>query len=298
MAKLLNNYIWLADTIYKAGKISLEQINDKRRAQGYDPIPERTFHKWRKGIEQLLDIDIACERKNGYHYYIENNDELKKGNLRNWLLNTMSTNNLLVENKNLKNRIMVDDIPSGQTYLQPIIEAIKNGHKLKLTHLRFGSDSPNTSFVSPYCLRLNRQRWYLLADKAGSGLRTYGLDRILELEELDELFEYPEDFDPDTYFKGCIGVIVNESVPVQYVRLKVEEFQANYLRTLKLHESQNETERNSQFSIFELHVRPTFDFIQELKMQGDALEVLEPEWLRKTLLESALKVVNIYQKPK
>ena len=40
------------------------------------------------------------------------------------------------------------------------------------------------------------------------------------------------------------------------------------------------------------------DFIQELKMQGDALEVLEPEWLRKTLLESALKVVNIYQKPK
>ncbi len=298
MANQLNNYIWLADTIYKAGKISLEQINDKRRAQGYDPIPERTFHKWRKGIEEMLDIDIACERKNGYRYYIENNDDLKKGSLRNWLLNSISTSNLLVENKNLKHRIMVEDIPSGRTFLQPIIEAIKNNHQLELTYQRFTNQTPHTNVVNPYCLRLNKQRWYLLAEKVGVGLRTYSLDRFQQLKELDSTFLYPKDFDPNAYFYGCSGVIVNESVPVQYVRLKVEEFQANYLRTLKLHESQNETERNSQFSIFELHVRPTFDFIQELKMQGDALEVLEPEWLRKTLLESALKVVNIYQKPK
>ncbi|MCQ2208595.1 MAG: WYL domain-containing protein [Paludibacteraceae bacterium] len=293
MANLLNNYIWLADTIYKAGKISLEQINDKRRAQGYDPIPERTFHKWRKGVEDLMDISIACERKNGYRYYIENTDELKKGSLRNWLLNTMSTSNLLVENKNLKNRILVDDIPSGQTYLQPIIDAIKNGHQLELVHQSFWSD-PHTSIVNPYCLRLNRQRWYLLAEKIGSGLRTYGLDRILQLKELDTKFTYPDNFDPDAYFNGCIGVIVDEDYPVQCVRIKVNKMQANYLRTLKLHESQTEIENNNDFSIFELHVRPTIDFEQELRMQGADLEVLEPEWLRCKLLENAKKTIELY----
>ncbi|MCR5568674.1 MAG: WYL domain-containing protein [Paludibacteraceae bacterium] len=298
MANQLNNYIWLADTIYKAGKISLEQINDKRRAQGYDPIPERTFHKWRKGIEEMLDIDIACERKNGYRYYIENNDDLKNGSLRNWLLNTMSTSNLLVENKNLKHRIMVEDIPSGRTFLQPIIEAIKNNHQLELTYQRFTNQTPHTNVVNPYCLRLNKQRWYLLAEKVGVGLRTYSLDRFQQLKELDSSFLYPKDFDPNAYFYGCSGIIADPNYPVQRIRIKVKGMQANYLRTLKLHESQTEIERNNDFSIFELYVRPTFDFVQELMMQGADLEVLEPDSLRQQLLKNAQRLVDMYQQKK
>lgn len=295
MANLLNNYIWLADTIYKAGKISLEQLNDKRRAQGYDPIPERTFHKWRKGVEELMDININCERKNGYRYYIENSDELKKGSLRSWLLNTMSTNNLLVENKNLKNRIIVDDIPSGQTYLQPIIEAIKNNHQIELKHQSFWSEQ-HTSTVNPYCLRLNRQRWYLLGEKIGSGLRTYGLDRIQEMKELDTTFAFPEDFDADAYFDGCIGVIVDEDYPVQRVVIRVSNLQANYLRTLKLHESQTEIESDNKNTVFELRVRPTIDFVQELRMWGADLEVLAPEWLREQMLANAKETELLYLK--
>ena len=55
MAKnLLNKYVWLVETIYKAKKITYEEIN--RRWLDNDmsedkPLPIRTFHKWRIAIE-------------------------------------------------------------------------------------------------------------------------------------------------------------------------------------------------------------------------------------------------------
>ena len=55
MAKnLLNKYVWLVETIYKAKKITFEEINEKwmDEEQGYDektktikPLSLRTFHK-------------------------------------------------------------------------------------------------------------------------------------------------------------------------------------------------------------------------------------------------------------
>ena len=74
---LFDKYIWLVDTIYRAGKITFEEINERwlrsRLSEGED-IPLRTFHNWRIAIEQVFDININCNRKGGYYYYIENAD--------------------------------------------------------------------------------------------------------------------------------------------------------------------------------------------------------------------------------
>ena len=55
MAKnLLNKYVWLVETIYKAKKISFKDINrkwlDNDLSEGVD-LSKRTFHKWRIAIE-------------------------------------------------------------------------------------------------------------------------------------------------------------------------------------------------------------------------------------------------------
>lgn len=102
MAKnLINKYVWLVDTIYRAGHITYEEINEKWIDQGMDdnPIPLRTFHKWRIAAEEMFGLVIECERKGGYHYYIENRDEVKCGGLQTWLMNTISVSNLLMCNQ-------------------------------------------------------------------------------------------------------------------------------------------------------------------------------------------------------
>ena len=70
--------------------------------------------------------------------------------------------------------------------------------------------------------------------------------------------------------------------------------QSNYLRTLPLHATQQEIKRNEKESVFAYRLRPTFDFMQELRKYADAVEVLEPQWLRERILTDALSVCRLY----
>ena len=61
--------------------------------------------------------------------------------------------------------------------------------------------------------------------------------------------------------------------------------QREYLRTLPLHHSQQETETAEDYSVFTFRLRPTFDFQQELRRYGAAAEVLSPQWLRDVFIK-------------
>lgn len=77
--------------------------------------------------------------------------------------------------------------------------------------------------------------------------------------------------------------------------IKRDDDQANYLRSLPLHHSQKETERTDGYSIFTMRLRPTFDFRQELLWNGDALEVLEPLWIRNEIADTAKRMWHTYK---
>ena len=141
MAKdLFSRYIWLVDTIYRADGITFEEINEKwlrnSMSDGLD-LPLKTFHNHRKAIEEIFDISIVCDRRNGYRYYVENAEDMKKGGVRTWLLNTFAVNNLINESHHLKRRILFEQIPSGQKHLTTIIEAMRDSRALEMTYKSF-----------------------------------------------------------------------------------------------------------------------------------------------------------------
>lgn len=303
MAKnLLNKCVWLVETIYKAKKISLSEINrrwlDNDLSEG-KPLPDRTFHKWRIAIEEMFGLIIDNENGGQYRYYIQNADELKNGTLRSWLFNTLTVSNLMLENVSIKDKILFEEIPEGQQYLPTILNALKKNAVLEMTYQSFRHDEENTFEVEPYCLKAFKQRWYLVArspyyDK----VMIYALDRVHQLELTDELFQYPKDFYPEEFFEGCYGIIADQDCPVETVRLRVSAGQANYLRSLKLHEHQVETKREDEYSIFEVELRPTFDFQQELLSMGPDMEVLAPKWLRDEMAEKIKRMNNKYSADK
>jgi len=296
---LINKYVWLVDTIYKAGRITYDEINQKWIEQDMDEktIPLRTFHKWRIAIEEMFHLNIECERKGGYHYYIDNVDEIKRDGLRNWLWRTLSMSNLLLGSQAIKDRIILESIPSGQENLAIIVDAMKTNTQLTITYQSYWRDEPSTFTVYPYCVKLFKQRWYLVAlSPYYEKVMIYALDRIKDMEVEDEHFVYPDDFDPDSFFEGCIGVIVDEEYDIETVRLKVSAHQSNYIRSLPMHSSQKEIERNDDYSIFTFEVRPTFDFQQEILMNGADMEVLSPERLRNEIAEKIENMSNNYKK--
>lgn len=296
---LINKYVWLVDTIYKAGRITYDEINQKWIEQDMDEktIPLRTFHKWRIAIEEMFHLNIECERKGGYHYYIDNVDEIKRDGLRNWLWRTLSMSNLLLGSQAIKDRIILESIPSGQENLAIIVDAMKTNTQLTITYQSYWRDEPSTFTVYPYCVKLFKQRWYLVAlSPYYEKVMIYALDRIKDMEVEDEHFVYPDDFDPDSFFEGCIGVIVDEEYDIETVRLKVSAHQSNYIRSLPMHSSQKEIERNDDYSIFTFEVRPTFDFQQEILMNGADMEVLSPERLRNEIAGKIENMSNNYKK--
>ena len=295
---LLNKYVWLVDTIYRHKFISFERINElwleNDMSEGLK-IPKRTFHTWIHEVEEMFGLVIMCERKGGYNYYIENAEEIRQGGLRNWLLNTISTGNLLIENQQLKDRILLEEVPSVKDHLSPILAAMKADTTLLVTYQSYWRDESSTFELEPYCVKLFKQRWYLVGRSPYyNQIRVYALDRIQDLETLEKKFKMPKKFNPKAFFEDYYGIIANENAQVETVRLKVSANQSNYLRSLPLHPSQKEVEKGEGYSIFELRLCPEFDFQQEILSQSPEIEVLSPEWLREEIAGKVKALLGKY----
>ena len=296
---LFDKYIWLVDTIYRAGKITFEEINERwlrsRLSEGED-IPLRTFHNWRIAIEQVFDININCNRKGGYYYYIENADDMQKGGVRNWLLNTFAVNNLINESHHLKRRILFEEIPSGRKYLTSVIEAMRDGLEIELYYQSYWYEEPSTYTLQPYCIKVFKQRWYVIGFcNERNNIRTFSLDRIQQLTTLDAKFVYPKDFDPEAYFADYFGIMI-ENKKLETIRIKVYGMHVQYIRALPLHRSQCEIETTVDYSIFEYRMKPTLDFRQELLSRGADVEVLAPLTFREEMIQSVEKMSSLYNK--
>ena len=295
-AGLLNRYVWFVTTIYNRGPISLADLQHRYESHfgRGEELSERTFHRYTDAVEELFDIEIKYDRV--YRgYVIADREGIDNMGMRKWLLQTFSVNSVLHESQELKNRILLEDVPSGQQHLTTIVDAMREGVKLSMAYQSFGAGKPSTFDVEPWCVKLFEQRWYMLgmSDK----LRIYALDRIKALEPTEHKFKMPKKFNAEEFFKDYYGIIINdEDFDVEPVALKVNSWQSKYLRTLPLHHTQVEVERNEEYSIFEYRLCPSFDFRQKLLSMGETVEVLAPQLLRDNIFESVGYMSENYNK--
>lgn len=282
---LFKTYIWLVDTIYRAGKITLKEINTKWLRSDFSygkKIPLRTFHNWRARVEETFDIIIECD-KSFNEYYIENVDDLQGNNLQAWLLNSFTVSNLLQESSKIKNRIALENVPSGAKFLTLILESLCENTKLEITYQSYHQEKSSTFTVSPYFLKLFQQRWYLIA--LSDHIRIYALDRMQLVEKMDEKFEFPEGMDVESYFAESFGIINDDTQKPSTIQLKFSNYQANYIRSLPLHHSQIEIEITDEYVVFEYFLKPMFDFEQKLLSFSETVEVISPDWYRNLFAE-------------
>mgnify|MGYP002624712391 CR=1 FL=1 len=296
-AYLFECYIWLVNTIAR-GPISRAEI-DRRWVHSAvndyktDSIPECTFHRWRNNVELLFNVTIKCNTHG--EYYIEDSEHLRNENWRSRMFQLFAMNSLIKDSKELRDRILHESVPSGEKHLTTIVEAMRDNCVLEMTYQSFAKTEPSTFLVEPYCLKMFKQRWYMLAHSVGKDKTLiYSLDRILALEPTTQKYQLPKDFDVEFYFRNVYGVSGMEEQP-QEVEIKIEAYQANFLRTLPLHASQTEIERQEQYSIFRYNLVPAFEFKQELRKHGSVLEVLKPQWLRDEFRKDLAYQLSKYQ---
>lgn len=285
---LFKEYIWLIETIYQAGKITFAEINEKwcrTEESGGVEFARTTFNRHRDAIFDMFGVIIECDRKDGYRYYIYNREVLNDDSVANWLFSTLSVGNMLYENVGLQNRILLEQIPSGDCHLKMIIKAMRESHRLKMTYRRYGAASANSFAINPYCVKLFKRRWYVLAKMSHGAMAVFSLDRIEEVDIMKEKFSIDPNFDAESYFGECFGIVVGDGTKLERIVLRAYGQEPYYLRDLPLHHSQRELQSTEDYTDFELTIRPTSDFKAHLLARGEWLQVISPKWLVEDMQE-------------
>jgi len=302
MAKnYFDRYVWLIDVINRHGHITKKEIDDlwyrsplnERRDK---TIPERTFHNHREAILDTFGIELKCDRTLGY--YIANSEDLEGDSIREWLLSSMSMNNLLKEGCDMRDRILFERIPSSQKWLSLIVNTMRDNKAIEVTYQSFWREEPTTFTAYPYCLKLFKQRWYMLAKSEGKDEpRVYSLDeRMIDIKTTDEKYKLPAKFNAEQFFSEYFGIIVGTDWEPQEVKIKVENDQVKYFDSLPLHDSQRKVaeESNENYTVYRYHLAPTFDFKQELLSRGPAVQVLAPEAFRLEVMDDVAAMAKNY----
>lgn len=295
---LLKRYLWLIDTLKRNGEMTFDEIamrwEDSSLNDNGSVLTKRTFYNHCQAVARHFGIDIECRRGRGLNLYsIVNPEAIEENTLTKWALDSFSLGELLLGNASIADKILLEDIPSGREWLEPILQALQQNCKLNIEYQNFvGLKFRGT--ISPLCVKLFKRRWYVLALVHNDRYRIFSLDRITNLDIESEKFEYPSDFSPSEYFHDVYGIIAGIERKVQDIHIRTYAELPGYLRSLPIHHSQREVSTSNGHTDFSLCLVPTFDFIQELLLHRDQLEVLSPQSLRDEIHELITKMKNRY----
>ena len=295
----VKRYVWLLNTLIQRRSLTFKEICelwDKSSLNNGKALALRTFHQHREAVAELFGVEIVCDT-NTYKYSIASPEELKNNSAQQWLFNSFAISNTIEAGRNMKDRILFEEIPSGVEYAQVVVDAMQQNKVLLVDYKPFRGEKFEL-YLQPYAMRIYNQRWYVVGRFKESGkIRNIALDRILRMEITDEAFTLPEDFDASEYYAHTVGVFVNEGLKPQRVVLRTYGVSTEYMRSVPLHPSQREIATNgNESSDFEYYLNLTPELTGKLLSKGDRVEVLEPKQLREEVKKHADAISILYRK--
>ncbi|WP_158974837.1 YafY family protein [Cellulophaga sp. L1A9] len=193
----------------------------------------------------------------------------------------------LDKNENLK----------GLHWLDELYQAIQKKVVLKLEYKSFKAIEANTITFHPCLLKEFNNRWFLVGmGNKNKGVVNLALDRIISID-YDFATSYTDfEFDADTFYKDVVGVTVNQGERASNIKLWVDRYNAPYVITKPMHHSQIIEKENGDGSIeINIKVKINFELERLILGFGDAIEILQPERVRKRIHQKLKKATRRYE---
>ena len=292
---LFRRYLWLYECITSHGPITFEGIRERWERSSLssgDTLPHKTFENHRQAVQELFDVEIVCNRRDNT-YYIPDTYPDGSNRIRHLFNGAIILNDAIARSSHLADCIDMEDIIGDLDYIHTILKALDDGLTLHMRYRHnYNPDNEEDVTVNPIGLKLFRQRWYMVAQLPDKSTYSYPLDRIQSLSAGHRT--YRPNIRLNKLFDDCFGIIRQDDVPPQTITLRVEREQANYLKALPLHPSQEEIATQGNYVTLQLRVCPTYDFIMQILAYGETIEVLSPQSLRQTIAERVSKLSKLY----
>ena len=276
---------------------SFQEIKDYLFEHGFE-IGDRTIQRDIEQIRFEFGIEIKYDRdKNGY--YIDYENSLNTESFFRFLeiVNTaeLLTESLLESKDSLKH-ISFDTGGGlkGIENLRPLLKAIKDNRKISFTHFNFHTEKSRKYTLKPYLLKEYQNRWYVVGIIGGiSEFRTFGIDRIENLEIKTETFKPDKKLNPIEMFNKTIGLVYSENT-IQTIVLSFTPTQGKYIKTLPLHPTQNILIDDENECRISLKIIPNYELTQQILKYGKTVQVIEPQWLVAELKEILKRTFEKY----
>ncbi len=184
--------------------------------------------------------------------------------------------------------------------ISEIIRAIENCKVVRIEYIRTYDGAGRDREVEPYGLVCRHGSWYLVGlCRRQNKRRIYQLDQVSRLKvQENSTFKRPAGLTMTGIFKDAWGiwnVDDDQEAAVETVLLKVKKGVAERFKTVSFHDSQQVKPLPDGEAAVTFRVSGAAEMIPWLMSWGQAVEVLEPQWLRAELLEGLLNTVNTYR---
>jgi proteasome accessory factor C len=87
-------------------------------------------------------------------------------------------------------------------HLRRLRDANRSRRLVRLTYRKAAAEAPSKRVLCPYDIVFTSGMWYVVANCGDEGLRFFRLDRVEEVEVLDERYERPSDFSLESVMPG------------------------------------------------------------------------------------------------
>jgi predicted DNA-binding transcriptional regulator YafY len=253
-------------------------------------ISQRTLQRDLNEIRSLFDIDIQFNRKESVYEIVEAITEKPIERI----IESYEIINALNYSQSLAQRLYLEQRNNqGTEHLHGLLYAIENQLQVSFVHQSYWKDQSEERTVQPIAIKEAQNRWYLICfDLNKKEIRNFGLDRILYLKISAIKFE-PISFDVRAFYQQAFGVETYE--PAEKVVLKFTSFQAQYIKSLPIHPSQELIQSDEFYSWFSYYMHPTHDFEMEILKYGDEVTVVEPESLKQSIKKKIMNMAALYQ---
>ncbi|MGY6521309.1 MAG: helix-turn-helix transcriptional regulator [Mongoliitalea sp.] len=255
-----------------------EELDHKLR------ISKRTFSRDLTEIASLFGIDISFDFKTGLYSIVP--EDSSEENTQ--LLEAFDMLQVFGQQRKTPSYLLFEQRKAkGTEHLTPILAAIQKQKLLQIHYEKYWMGQLQDRILKPLALKEFKQRWYLLALDEKDKFKVFGLDRVRNLEILQESYQVAKTMDFERYFQDVFGIINSPGNPVEEVVLTFTEFKGRYIKSLPLHPSQEILVDDGQILTIRLQVKIEYELIAEILSHGDEVRVDAPERLKEAVRKKA-----------
>ncbi len=293
----IKRYLQILQLIEKSSHPTSAEMISRMSESGIkvsDRQLKRDFESLR--AEFGLDIHYSTYRKG---YYLENEEPTFPYFLKllEFSQNMELLTSYLKEGSNIAEIIEFEDYNSfkGVQFIRDIAFFIKNSSEIRLNYKRFDAKTEKEYSFQPYLLREYLNRWYVIGFLTDTQeIRTFGLDRIVSMQESDQKFKKSKINDLVSLFRNVMGITAAREDIAEEIELVCNSFQGNLLKTLPLHSSQKVVSETPDKIVLSFRLVVNFELKQRLLMIATQAKVTKPQSLKMEIQKMLTEAQNFY----